>query len=443
VSSGVPLSRASTATSSSASDRSVPATTKLPSAKRMSASAASSASAAMQVPFAMISSEACQIAVPPHIGRARAAVTAADRDPVGVTLHQPDALVRDAEPVGEDLRKGGLVTLADGLGAGDQRHGAVGFEADVDVLGGRAAGPLDVISKAETARIPARFALSAPGRKSIDIGASQGAVESLWEGAAVDGVAQDVGHRHRRGRDHVDAPQFGAIESALPGRLIDQSLDDVDRFRKDHRKPGGHRTVNGSHCRARQCAESAGTGPAQQGSARCRRHERRGSGASPQGPLAGNQGPTACRHLPAAAGAARGDTKADRGRSRSRHPDGADRFIQQAVLQKLQADWDPTFSTASFGFRPGRSAHQAVARAQEYIVAGYGWVVDIDLEKFFDRVNHDILMGLVAKRVSDRRLLRRIRGFLTAGVLAQGLVGPTDEGTPQGGPFALAVQSGA
>jgi RNA-directed DNA polymerase len=113
------------------------------------------------------------------------------------------------------------------------------------------------------------------------------------------------------------------------------------------------------------------------------------------------------------------------------------------VLQKLQADWDPTFSTASFGFRPGRSAHQAVARAQEYIVAGYGWVVDIDLEKFFDRVNHDILMGLVAKRVSDRRLLRRIRGFLTAGVLAQGLVGPTDEGTPQGGPFALAVQSGA
>jgi RNA-directed DNA polymerase len=109
-------------------------------------------------------------------------------------------------------------------------------------------------------------------------------------------------------------------------------------------------------------------------------------------------------------------------------PTVLDRLIQQAVRQALQADWDPRFSEASFGFRPGRSAHQAVARAQEYIAAGYGWVVDIDLEKFFDRVNHDILMGLVAKRVSDRRLLRLIRGFLTAGVLAQGLVGrPTKE----------------
>ena len=117
-------------------------------------------------------------------------------------------------------------------------------------------------------------------------------------------------------------------------------------------------------------------------------------------------------------------------------PTVLDRFIQQAVLQRLQADWDPTFSPASYGFRPGHSAHQAVARAQEYIAAGYGWVVDIDLEKFFDRVNHDILMGLVAKRVSDRRLRRLIRGFLTAGVLAQGLVGPTDEGTPQGGPLS-------
>jgi RNA-directed DNA polymerase len=113
-----------------------------------------------------------------------------------------------------------------------------------------------------------------------------------------------------------------------------------------------------------------------------------------------------------------------------------DRWIQQAVLQILQADWDPTFSDASFGFRPGRSAHQAVDKAQEHIAAGYGWVVDIDLEKFFDRVNHDILMGLVAKRVTDKRILKLIRGFLTAGVLANGLVGPTDEGTPQGGPLS-------
>jgi len=117
-------------------------------------------------------------------------------------------------------------------------------------------------------------------------------------------------------------------------------------------------------------------------------------------------------------------------------PTVLDRFIQQAVMQVLQADWDPTFSEASFGFRPGRSAHQAVARAQALIASGHDTVVDIDLEKFFDRVNHDILMGLVAKRVSDKRILRLIRGFLTAGVLADGLVGPTEEGTPQGGPLS-------
>lgn len=117
-------------------------------------------------------------------------------------------------------------------------------------------------------------------------------------------------------------------------------------------------------------------------------------------------------------------------------PTVLDRFIQQAVLQVLQADWDPSFSAASYGFRPGRSAHQAVKQAQEYIGAGYGVVVDLDLEKFFDRVNHDILMGLVAKRVTDKRILRLIRGFLSAGVLEGGLVGPTDEGTPQGGPLS-------
>ena len=117
-------------------------------------------------------------------------------------------------------------------------------------------------------------------------------------------------------------------------------------------------------------------------------------------------------------------------------PTVLDRFIQQAVMQVLQADWDGTFSEHSFGFRPRRSAHQAVERAQELIASGHGLVVDIDLEKFFDRVNHDILMGLVAKRVTDKRILKLIRGFLTAGVLADGLVSPTEEGTPQGGPLS-------
>ncbi|SDE01175.1 RNA-directed DNA polymerase [Bradyrhizobium brasilense] len=117
-------------------------------------------------------------------------------------------------------------------------------------------------------------------------------------------------------------------------------------------------------------------------------------------------------------------------------PTVLDRLIQQAVMQVLQADWDGTFSETSFGFRPGRSAHQAVERAQTYIAAGHSFVVDIDLEKFFDRVNHDILMGLVAKRVTDKRLLKLIRGFLNAGVLERGLVSPTEEGTPQGGPLS-------
>jgi RNA-directed DNA polymerase len=117
-------------------------------------------------------------------------------------------------------------------------------------------------------------------------------------------------------------------------------------------------------------------------------------------------------------------------------PTVLDRFIQQAVMQVLQAEWDPTFSASSYGFRPGRSAHQAVHRAQEYIAAGDRLVVDLDLEKFFDRVNHDILMGLVAQRISDKRLLKFTRGCLTAGVLEGGLVGPTDEGVPQGGPLS-------
>jgi len=117
-------------------------------------------------------------------------------------------------------------------------------------------------------------------------------------------------------------------------------------------------------------------------------------------------------------------------------PTALDRFIQQAVMQVLQRRWDPTFSDSSYGFRPVRSTHQAVAQAQQYIAAGYGWVVDLDLEKFFDRVNHDKLMGQIAKRVRDKRLLKLIRAFLNAGIMENGLVSPSVEGTPQGGPLS-------
>jgi RNA-directed DNA polymerase len=117
-------------------------------------------------------------------------------------------------------------------------------------------------------------------------------------------------------------------------------------------------------------------------------------------------------------------------------PTVLDRFIQQAVMQALQKRWNPTFSPYSYGFRPKRSAHQAVAQAQQYIVQGYGWVIDLDLEKFFDRVNHDKLMGQIAKRVEDKRLLKLIRAFLNAGVMENGLVSPSVEGTPQGGPLS-------
>lgn len=117
-------------------------------------------------------------------------------------------------------------------------------------------------------------------------------------------------------------------------------------------------------------------------------------------------------------------------------PTVLDRFIQQALLQVLQKDWDATFSESSYGFRPKRSAHQAIEQSQRYLKQGYRWVVDMDLEKFFDRVNHDKLMSEVRKRISDRRVINLIHSFLRAGVEHEGKLLKTETGTPQGGPLS-------
>jgi len=117
-------------------------------------------------------------------------------------------------------------------------------------------------------------------------------------------------------------------------------------------------------------------------------------------------------------------------------PTAMDRLIQQALLQVLTPIFDPQFSEASYGFRPGRRAHDAVKKARQYVEEGYEWAVDLDIEKFFDRVNHDILMARVARKVTDKRVLILIRRYLTAGVMVNGVVIETAEGTPQGGPLS-------
>jgi RNA-directed DNA polymerase len=117
-------------------------------------------------------------------------------------------------------------------------------------------------------------------------------------------------------------------------------------------------------------------------------------------------------------------------------PTVVDRLIQQALLQVLQPRFDPSFSEHSHGFRPGRRAHDAIREARQYVQDGRRWVVDVDLEKFFDRVNHDVLMGRLSKRIEDRRVLRLIRRYLEAGVMADGVVLDRHEGTPQGGPLS-------
>ena len=117
-------------------------------------------------------------------------------------------------------------------------------------------------------------------------------------------------------------------------------------------------------------------------------------------------------------------------------PTVTDRLIQQAIAQVLSRLYDPSFSDHSYGFRPGRSAHDAVRKAKGYIREGYRWTVDMDLEKFFDKVNHDRLMSTLAKRIDDKPLLKLIRKYLQSGVLINGIVLDTNEGTPQGGPLS-------
>ena len=128
--------------------------------------------------------------------------------------------------------------------------------------------------------------------------------------------------------------------------------------------------------------------------------------------------------------------KPDGGMGQLGIPTVLDRLIQQAIHQVMEPLYDPSFSTSSYGFRPGRSAHQALQSAREHVASGKAWVVDLDLEKFFDRVNHDVLMSRLARRIGDKRLLRLIRRYLEAGVLSDGVVVTRVEGTPQGGPLS-------
>ena len=156
----------------------------------------------------------------------------------------------------------------------------------------------------------------------------------------------------------------------------------------------------------------------------------------PETALASHPGTTAERDLRAEAGEAGGNPQAGRRGAKAWHPDGAGSIHPAGGDAGSAEAVGPDVFRHSYGFRPGRSAHQAVAQAQQYIAEGYGWCVDLDLEKFFDRVNHDKLMGQIAKRVEDKRLLKLIRAFLNAGVMENGLVSPSVEGTPQGGPLS-------
>ena len=236
----------------------MPTTAKWPSTNSISASAASSASAAIARALLDDRLRCAPDRGATHIGRARTAVSATHRDQIGIALAQPNQLVRNAEPIGQDLRKCRFVPLADGLRAGDQRYRAIGFEADVDVLVRRAAGSLDVIGKPKAAQQSACLAFAAPRREAGNIRQRERAIEGLHEIAAVHREAKRVGHRHRRRGNHVAATQFGAVEAALPRGRVDQPFDDVHRLGKarpardaDRRGVAQHRHDVQRDCRNR------------------------------------------------------------------------------------------------------------------------------------------------------------------------------------------------
>ena len=158
------------------------------------------------------------------------------------------------------------------------------------------------------------------------------------------------------------------------------------------------------------------------------KHWRRSGGLLREQLLSGTYKPTAVRRVTI--------PKSGGGERSLGIPTVMDRLVQQSILQVLGPRYDAGFSTHSHGFRPRHSAHDAVLEAQSYIQEGYDWVVDVDLERFFDRVNHDVLMGRLAKKIEDKRMLKILRGFLNAGVMLHGVVIDQDEGTPQGGPLS-------
>ncbi|WP_223464547.1 MULTISPECIES: group II intron reverse transcriptase/maturase [Pseudomonas] len=174
----------------------------------------------------------------------------------------------------------------------------------------------------------------------------------------------------------------------------------------------------------------------QQGCAGCRWHDGRRIGRLRETVLADPQGSVAGRRVPSQGVRAIDIPKPKGGTRQLGIPSVVDRLIQQALLQQLTPIFDPLFSDYSYGFRPGRSSHQAIETARAHVAAGYRWCVELDLEKFFDRVNHDVLMAHIERQVVDKRALRVIRRYLEAGVMSGGIASRRQEGTPQGGPLS-------